>query len=179
VRYVALIRGINVGGKKTLSMADLRASMVALGYTDVATYIQSGNVVFTSAGIHSRDPARTIEHAIERDTGLDVSVLVLSRDQLAAVIEQNPFQDATARPTELHVNFLSSPPDEQAFGAIDPDQFAPDEYRLGDQVVYLRCPHGVGRSKLASFPWERRLGLRATSRNWNTVTKLLSMLDAT
>jgi uncharacterized protein (DUF1697 family) len=179
MRYVGLIRGINVGGKNKVSMADLRASMVSLGYTDVATYIQSGNVVFTSPRGDGTVVARAIERKIEEDTGLNVSVVVLSRDQLAAVIEQNPFPDAAERPTELHVNFLSAPPDEEAFNAIDPHQFAPDEYRLGKRVMYLRCPNGVGRSKLASYPWERRLGVRATSRNWNTVTKLLSMLDAT
>jgi uncharacterized protein (DUF1697 family) len=179
MRYVALIRGINVGGKQKLPMADLRASMASLGYTDVATYIQSGNVVFTSPGDDSTAAAGAIELKIEQDTGLDVSVMVLSRDQLAAIIEQNPFPDSTGRPTELHVSFLSASPDKQLFNEIDPHQFEPDEYRLGEKVMYLWCPHGVGRSKLAAYPWERRLGVRATLRNWNTVTKLLSLLDAT
>lgn len=179
MRYVALIRGINVGGNKKLPMEDLRASMASLGYTDIATYIQSGNVVFTSPTDDSTAAARAIELTIEQDTGLNVSVMVLSRDQLAAVIEQNPFPDATVQPTELHVSFLSAPPDKQLVDGIDPHQFEPDEYRLGEQVMYLWCPHGVGRSKLAAYPWERRLGVRATLRNWNTVTKLLSMLDAT
>jgi uncharacterized protein (DUF1697 family) len=179
VRFVALIRGINVGGKKKLPMADLRASMASLGYTDVATYIQSGNVVFTSPSDDSTAAARAIEQKIEQDTNLDVSVIVLSRDQLAAVVHHNPFPDSAVRPTELHVSFLSASPDKQLLAGIDPHQFEPDEYRLGEQVMYMRCPDGLGRSKLAAYPWERRLGVRATSRNWNTITKLLSLLDAT
>jgi uncharacterized protein (DUF1697 family) len=179
VRYVALIRGINVGGNKKLSMADLRAVMTSLGYTDVATYIQSGNVVFTSDRDDPSEIEREIEARIAQDTGLDVSVLVRSQAELAAVIDRNPFPEATARPTELHLTFLSATPDARRLEEIDPTQFEPDEYRLGDRVLYFHCPNGLGRSKLAAYPWERRLGLRTTSRNWNTVTKLLSMLEAT
>lgn len=179
MRYVALIRGINVGGNQKLSMMDLRGLMSALGYTDVTTYIQSGNVVFTSARDHPAEREREIELQITRDTGLEVSVMIRTQVELAAVIEGNPFQEATSRPTELHVSFLSAPPDERQLAEVDPGQFEPDEYRLGDRVLYLRCPNGVGRSKLAAYPWERRLGVRATSRNWNTVTTLLSMLETT
>jgi uncharacterized protein (DUF1697 family) len=102
-----------------------------------------------------------------------------SHEELATMIDANPFQDAAARPTELHVSFLSALPDEERLREIDPRQFEPDEYRFGDRVMYLRCPNGLGRSKLAAYPWERRLGLRATSRNWNTVSKLRSMLEST
>lgn len=159
-------------------MAQLRASMASLGLTDVVTYIQSGNVVFTTPRHDVAELTREIERTIEQDTGLDVSVVVLSRDELAAVIEANPFV-ASAQPTELHVSFLSAHPDERLLEEIDPGQFEPDEYRLGDRVIYMRCPHGVGRSKLATYPWERRLGVQATSRNWKTATQLLGMLDAT
>jgi uncharacterized protein (DUF1697 family) len=160
-------------------MADLRNVMSGLGYTDVATYIQSGNVVFS---IDRDDPAeleREIEQGIAQETGLDVSVLVRSQAELAAVIDGNPFQEAATSPTTLHVFFLSASPDEERLEKIDPLQFEPDEYRLGDRVMYLHCPNGLGRSKLAAYPWERRLGLRITSRNWNTVTKLRGMLEAT
>jgi uncharacterized protein (DUF1697 family) len=179
MRYVALIRGINVGGNKKLSMADLRDAISALGHTEVATYIQSGNVVFTSARNDPTELGREIEDRIAQDSGLEVSVMIRSQEELAAVIEANPFPDSVARPTELHVSFLSAPPDEERLRAIDPGQFEPDEYRFGDRVMYLRCPNGLGRSKLAAYPWERRLGLRATNRNWNTVSKLRSMLEAT
>jgi uncharacterized protein (DUF1697 family) len=179
MRYVALIRGINVGGNKKLSMADLRDSMSGLGHTDVATYIQSGNVVFTSSQDDPTELEREIEQRIAQDSGLDVSVMVRSHEELATMIDANPFQDAAARPTELHVSFLSALPDEERLREIDPRQFEPDEYRFGDRVMYLRCPNGLGRSKLAAYPWERRLGLRATSRNWNTVSKLRSMLEST
>jgi uncharacterized protein (DUF1697 family) len=176
---VALIRGINVGGNKKLSMAALRDLMIGLGYTDVATYIQSGNVVFRSDHDNPAELEREIEQGIAQGTGLNVSVMVRSQAELASVVEHNPFREAAARPTTLHVSFLSAFPDEERLGQIDPRQFEPDEYRFGDRVMYLHCPNGLGRSKLAAHPWERRLGLRVTTRNWNTVTKLLGMLEAT
>jgi uncharacterized protein (DUF1697 family) len=160
-------------------MAGLRNVMTGLGYTDVATYIQSGNVVFSSDRDDPAELEREIEQRILQETGLDVSVMVRSQADLAAVIEGNPFQEAAAKPTTLHVFFLSASPDEERLEQVDPRQFEPDEYRLGDRVMYLHCPNGLGRSKLAAYPWERRLGLRITSRNWNTVTKLRGMLEAT
>ena len=179
MRYVALIRGINVGGKAKLPMADLRAVVTGLGHADVATYIQSGNVIFTSHRHDSATLEREIERAIARETRLEVSVLIRSQAELTAVVAGNPFPESAARPSELHVSFLSAAPEADRLTGIDPARFEPDEYRLGDRVLYLRCPNGVGRSKLASYPWERDLGLRATNRNWNTVTTLLSMMDAT
>ena len=178
MRYVALIRGINVGGKAKLPMADLRAVMIGLGHADVSTYIQSGNVVFTSDRDDSAALEREIERGIAREAQLEVSAMIRSHAELAAVVAGNPFPESAARPSELHVSFLSAAPDADRLRGIDPARFAPDEYRLGDRVLYLRCPNGVGRSKLAGYPWERDLGLRATSRNWNTVTKLLSMMDS-
>jgi len=179
MRYVAFIRGINVGGNKKLSMADLRDLMTGLGYTDVATYIQSGNVVFSSDHDNPEVLEGEIEQEIAQEIGLDVSILVRSQAELAAVIEGNPFQEAAARPTTLHVFFLSASPDRERLEKVDPRQFEPDEFLVGDRVMYIHCPNGLGRSKLAAYPWERRLGLRITSRNWNTVTKLRSMLEAT
>jgi uncharacterized protein (DUF1697 family) len=179
MRYVALIRGINVGGNKKLPMADLRNVMTGLGYTDVATYIQSGNVVFTSDRDDPAELEQEIEERIAQEIGLDVSVLVRSQAELAAVIEGNPFQEAAASPTTLHVFFLSASPDGERLEEVDPRQFEPDEFKVGDRVMYIHCPNGLGRSKLAVYPWERRLDLKITSRNWNTVTKLLDMLEAT
>lgn len=179
MRYVALIRGINVGGSAKLPMSRLRDSMTALGYTEVATYIQSGNVVFTSPRTDPAELEEEIEGRIAQDSGLQVSVLVRTAAELAAVIERNPFPAAAEQPTTLHVSFLSAAPDPEVVRALDPQAFAPEEYRFDDRVMYLHVPEGLGRSKLAAYPWERRLGVRVTTRNWNTVNKLRSMLDAT
>lgn len=179
MRYVALIRGINVGGSAKLPMSRLRDSMTALGYTEVATYIQSGNVVFTSPRTDPAELEEEIEGRIAQDSGLQVSVLVRTAAEVVAVIERNPFPAAAEQPTTLHVSFLSAAPDSEVVRALDPQAFAPEEYRFDDRVMYLHVPEGLGRSKIAAYPWERRLGVRVTTRNWNTVNKLRDMLDAT
>jgi uncharacterized protein (DUF1697 family) len=175
MRYVALLRGINVGGNKKLSMADLRELLLSLGYADVMTYLQSGNALFTSPRDDPTELAQKIEHQIARDLGLQVSVLIRTRQELATVVEGNPFQSATATPTRLHVSFLSASPNGERLAEIDPGRFEPDEFRIGDRVIYLLLPDGFHGTKLTNEFWERRLGLRATTRNWNTVTKLLSL----
>jgi uncharacterized protein (DUF1697 family) len=177
MRYVALLRGINVGGAMKLSMPDLRALLESLGYSDVSTYIQSGNAIFTSPHDDSALIGREIEEGIAGELGLSVRVLIRTPAELAAIIEANPFPAARAVPTSLHVSFLSSQPDDQRLAAIDPTRFAPDQFRLGDRVIYLHYPQGSGRSKLTNDLLERRLGVTATARNWNTVTKLLVLAN--
>lgn len=177
MRYIALLRGINVGGNKQVSMADLRELLLSLGHSDVSTYIQSGNALFTSPGEDAAELEREIEERMARDLGMDVHVLIRTPDELAAVIENNPFPDAVEIRSGLHVTFLSAQPDEQRIAEIDRAQFEPDRFAVGDRVIYLRLPNGMGRSKLATFPWERRLGVVATTRNWNTVQKLLALAN--
>lgn len=163
--YIALLRGVNVGGRK-LPMADLRATFDALGHTDVRTYIQSGNVVFR-AGTGSKAAVRAaIEKAIERDSGLDVTVLMRTPAELASVITRNPYG------SDAYVTFLDDKPAGAKVKAIDPDQCAPDEFTVAGREVFVRCPNGYGRTKINNTFFERKLATRATTRNWNTV-KLL------
>jgi uncharacterized protein (DUF1697 family) len=176
MRYIALLRGINVGGNKKISMAGLRDLLSALEYTDVATYINSGNAVFTSRRSDPAELARQIEDRIARDLGMSVTVLVRTRDDLAAVVEAFPFPDAATSPTSLHhILFLSAQPDGERLAELDPHQFAPDEFAVGDRVIYLKLPNGVAGGQLTYNFWEKRFGLRATSRTWNTVTKILDL----
>lgn len=158
-------------------MADLRRLLDSLGYADVSTYLQSGNALFTCPGDDPDALAHEIEQTIERDLGLKVKVLIRTGDELAAVIEGNPFPDAAATPTQLHVNFLSGQADAEKLSQIDARRFEPDEFRMGDRAIYLWYPNGAGRTKLTNDIWERRLGLTATARNWNTVTKLCSLMN--
>lgn len=177
MRYVALLRGINVGGHSRLTMPDLRALLSSLGFSAVATYIQSGNALFAAS---LRDPAvlaGQIEEGIAADLGMTVRVLVRSQDELAAVVAGNPFGGETIKRSQLHAAFLSGPVDPGRLAAVDSAQFAPDAFHPGDRVLYLHYPNGAYRSKLTNVFWERRLGLDATLRNWNTVTTLLEMLD--
>jgi uncharacterized protein (DUF1697 family) len=175
--YVALLRGINLGARNKVSMVDLRALLADLGAEDVATYVQSGNVVFRSAN----NPGKltdAIEKQIRRDLGLDVTVLVRTQRQLAKLAAANPFAHDVSDPTKLHVTFLADKPDQARVRKLDPTLFKPDELRVIGQEVYLHCPNGYGRSKLSNAYFEKQLDVRATTRNWRTVTKLAELAGA-
>ncbi|WFB10110.1 DUF1697 domain-containing protein [Streptomyces sp. LX-29] len=178
-RQIALLRGINVGGNKKFPMARQRELMQALGYRDVTVYLQSGNVVFADPGTPPERTARAIEDRIAADMGFPVPVMVRTRDELAAVVTANPYPAAAAEPKTLHVVFLSDvPADTAPLDALDRAAYAPDEFRLIGRELYLHCPNGLGRSKLAEKILGMRLGVTVTARNWNTVTRLLALADA-
>ncbi len=177
-RYVALIRGINVGGRNKLPMNDLRLALAALGHTNVETYLQSGNALFTAPEADPTSMAQEIEGHLESQLALDVKVLIRSPADLAEVVAHNPLLEARAEPAKLHVAFLSGPPDPKRLAELDPSSFAPDTFRAGRQEIYLWYPNGSGRTKLTGTLLERRLGLTATARNWNTVVKLLERSSA-
>ncbi|WP_309889735.1 DUF1697 domain-containing protein [Archangium sp.] len=176
-RYVALLRGINVGGNKKVPMAQLRELLEGLGYTDVATLLQSGNAVFTSK---ERSPARLVkqlETAIAQEFGFEVSVIVRTRDELAAAIQANPLPGAEEAPSQFLVTFLSDVPDPKLLQMIDPAAYLPDEFRVVGREIYARFPNGIRDSKLATVLGKARLGVTPTARNWSTVTKLLELAD--
>ncbi|MDY7232809.1 DUF1697 domain-containing protein [Hyalangium rubrum] len=176
-RYVALLRGINVGGNKKVPMARLRQLLEGLGYTDVATLLQSGNAVFTSKKKAPAQLARQIEAAITEEFGFQVSVLVRTRDELAAAIQANPLPGAEEAPSRFLVTFLSDVPDPKRLEKIDPAAYLPDEFRVVGREIYARFPNGIGESKLAIVLTGTRLGVTPTARNWATVTKLLELAD--
>jgi uncharacterized protein (DUF1697 family) len=175
--YVALIRGINLGSQKRVAMADLRAVFEGLGAKDVATYVQSGNLVFKSAD-GAQKLTRAIERRIRRDLGLGVTVLVLTRPQLTKVLGGNPFAKARIEPAKLHVTFLAEKPARTKVGKLDPEHGKPDEFRVVGQQIYLHCPNGYGKSKLTNAYFETGLGIAATTRNWKTVTKLGELMSS-
>jgi uncharacterized protein (DUF1697 family) len=165
--YIALLRGVNVAGQRKVPMGDLRSLFATLGYTDVRTYIQSGNVVFTAK---TGTPARirsAIETALEHDIGFDVTVLLRTTAELAAVVKSNPYG------ADAYVTFLDGAPDKKLVAAIDAAQFAPDEFAVKGHEVFLHCPNGYGRTKINNTFFERKLATKATTRNWKTVTTLL------
>jgi uncharacterized protein (DUF1697 family) len=173
--YVAMLRGINVAGKNKIKMPDLEALFVGLGHADVTTYIQSGNVVFTGPGRSTSAMASAIEKRIARDLGLDVGVVLRTKSELAKVIAANPFVPGGADFAKLHVTFLAAKPGAALVRAIDDSGFGPDEFRVHGREIYLHCPAGYGKTKLNNTFWERRLKTAATTRNWNTVTKLFEL----
>jgi uncharacterized protein (DUF1697 family) len=171
--YVAMLRGINVGGKNKIKMPDLQALFVDLGHADVVTYIQSGNVVFTSRAKGAPALASAIEKQIARDFGLEIPVVLRTRAELAKVIARNPFANADL--AKVHVTFLAQKPAAALVRALDGHTSEPDEFRVAGREIYLHCPEGYGITKLNNTFWERRLKTAATTRNWNTVTKLLAL----
>ena len=175
VRHVSLLRGINVGGRNLISMARLRALYQALGCEDVATYLQSGNVVFW----REHDPADVgthVERAIQRELGLEIHVLGRTQAELARIVAADPFP--TADPSRRFVMFLSAAPSEAISREFGHVSSGPDEAVLMDREFHLHCPDGIGNSKLTGLVSERRLGVTATTRNWRTVTNLLELSSA-
>jgi uncharacterized protein (DUF1697 family) len=173
--YVAMLRGINVSGRKKIKMSDLHALFEGLGHTAVTTYIQSGNVVFTSPG-KAASLASEIEQHIVDELGFEVPVVLRTKAELAKVIAGNPF--AKADLAKVHVTFLERKPEPALVRALDGHSSPPDEFRILGREVYMHCPTGMGKTKLTNAVWERRLQTKATARNWNTVTKLLDLAGA-
>ncbi|MCX4417920.1 DUF1697 domain-containing protein [[Kitasatospora] papulosa] len=175
--YAALLRGINVSGLRRVPMAELRELLGELGHEDVATYLQSGNAVFRGATDDEGALAAGLERAIEERFGFPVDCLVRTGAYLAGVADACPFPGARLEGRQLHVTYFDRAVDASRFASLDVEAFRPEEFRLGDRALYLYAPDGLGRSKLAvalGRPTFTR-GLVATSRNWNTVLKLVEM----
>lgn len=175
--YVALLRGINLGSRNRLSMATLRELITSAGGSDVRTLLQSGNAVFDHEDVEPGVLAQELEASIAENTGLTVPCVVREIDDLRRVLADNPFADVDFDPAKLVVMFLSGPVDAERVSGIDPELYAPDEFRLGEREIYVNCPTGLARSKLPTALGNKRFGLVATARNWNTVTKLSAMTD--
>lgn len=176
-RMVALLRAVNVGGRK-LPMAELRALCARLGWTDVATYIQSGNVVFSAPG-RPEVNEETLERAIEQEFGLDVPVVVRSQADWAKYPGLSPFPDAAKEePNKLHLLLSKHPPAKDAAETIQARARAGERVKQAGDGLWIHYPEGAGASKLSPSLIDRAIGSPATARNFNTVLKLLEMLEA-
>ena len=171
---VALLRGVNVGGHGKLPMADLRAMAEELGYGDVATYIQSGNLVLSTSA-SAAAVARDLAAAIAAETSVAPAVVVRTRSQLAKVVRDNPFLGRGEDAGFQHVLFTEGPA-KAAVAGLDLPSYAPEEATAVGHELYLVLPNGVGRSKLA-VDVGRQKGVVGTMRNWRTVTTVLAMAD--
>ena len=169
--YVALLRGVNVGAHNRMKMPALTSLCRELGYADVVTYIQSGNVVFRSTARRAAAVERAMVTGIETEFGLKITVLVRTKDELARVVRGNPFPEA--EPNRLHVAFLDAKPVTARVRVLEAFDAAPDEVRVRGREAYLHTPGGYGNSKLSGPFIEKELQVAATARNWNTVEKLL------
>ncbi|SCL53358.1 Uncharacterized conserved protein, DUF1697 family [Micromonospora citrea] len=174
-RWVALLRGVNVGGAK-VAMADLRRLVAGLGHDDVKTYLQSGNVVFGSTARDAEALARGIERAIADELGLTVPVLVRGGRELAAVAGGNPYADREDDPTRLLVAFLATAPERSAAAALTVPDGENVAFTVTGREIYLHYPDGgYGRSKFTNNYLEKKLGVVATTRNWRSVRALAEL----
>ena len=173
--FVALLRGINLGGKNPLSMQDVAGLFADAGASDVRTYIQSGNVVFRApVRVAERLPTFVSKRIAER-FALRVPVLLRSAAQLAEIAHGNPFLRAGGSTDFLHVVFLADEPDPRRVASLDSKRSPPDQFAVIGREIYLRCPNGIGRSKLTNDYFDRTLGTTTTGRNWRTVLKLIEL----
>jgi uncharacterized protein (DUF1697 family) len=172
-KIISLLRGVNVGGKK-VEMEKLRKDYKSLGFTNIRSYIQSGNVVFETS--LRNNLAETIEKKIKRSFDLDVEVFIRTESELREIVDNNPFRAKDL--TKLHVTFLREKPREIPDAEIAGVKDKAEDYQFYGREVYLFCPNGYGHTRLSNSLFERKLKILATTRNWKTVNTLLSMVSS-
>jgi uncharacterized protein (DUF1697 family) len=175
MKHVALLRGINVGGKNILPMKTLAEIFAKAGCRDVTTYIQSGNVVFSAPAAVLKKLPRVISKQIADEFGHQVPVVIRSHEELAAVIRDNPYLQAGEPEKTLHVMFLAATPGAEAVAKLDPLRSPPDRFAVAGHHVYLHLPNGMGNSKLTNAWLDAKLSTVSTARNWATILKLHEM----
>jgi uncharacterized protein (DUF1697 family) len=175
-RHIALLRGINLGSRNRVPMPELRELLATNGYEDPKTLVQSGNVVLSSRK-RPDTVARDLQALVAERFGIDVPVVVRSRDELAAVIEANPLDEAIADPKRFQVSFLSAAPEASVVESLESADVAPEQIAVRGREIYAWHAGGIQRSPAAKLLTDAKLGVTATARNWNTVTKLLELAD--
>jgi uncharacterized protein (DUF1697 family) len=176
MRAVAFLRAVNVGGRSRVPMKELRELLESLDLTDVGTYVQSGNVVFTARASGADALAAALEKAIAEAFDVKAKVLLRTQSELRNVAARHPFAADDPEPTHLHVLFLRDKPTKAKVGQLEEDRFLPDRFSVKGREVFLHYPNGQGRSKLTIDYFERRLETVGTARNWKTVLALRDML---
>ncbi|MFC1640285.1 DUF1697 domain-containing protein [Gemmatimonadota bacterium] len=174
--FIALLRGINVGGKNILPMKELVSVLESLGLHNVKTYIQSGNVVFQSKTTDEEELSLAIKAAIVKSHGIKPDVLILSQDRLREALAVNPFPDGEIEPKTLHLCFLASQPSNPDIERLEAVRADSESFKLIDAVLYLHAPDGIARSKLAATV-EKAMGVPSTARNWRSASKIMSMAE--
>jgi uncharacterized protein (DUF1697 family) len=175
-RQIALLRGINLGSRNRIAMPELRAALTGAGFEDVRTYVQSGNVVLSSGASPDR-LARACGQQIAKRFGLEIDVVVRTRDELAEVVRRNPLADVAVNPKRYQVSFLSTEPDAERVRKVAELAVEPEQLVAIGRELYCWFPEGIGRSRLWARLAGPALGVTATARNWTTVTSLLAIAD--
>jgi len=175
--YVALLRGINVGGKNKLPMSDLRGMFTEAGCRDAHPYIQSGNVIFRAGPPVVASLAGSVTARIAERFGYRVPVLLRTADEIGEVIRHNPFLAAEAAEETLHVVFLAGRPSARHVAGLDPERSPPDVYTVRGREIYLHLPNGAARTKLTTAYFDTNLATTSTVRNWRTVVALFALMQ--
>lgn len=175
ITYIALLRGINVSGQKQIKLNDLKSMFEAMKFTDVQTYIQSGNVVFKSKQLPINKLEKRITKAISDKYGFDVKVIVKTPEEIEYVLNNNPFIKKKKNIERLYVTFLSENPSEANITKLKENNYAPEEYIIDDTNIFLFFPNGYGKAKLNNNHFESKLKVHATTRNWKTIQAIAEM----
>ena len=176
MKYIALIRGINIGRNKRIKMADLVKTLESLGFKNVKTYLQSGNVIFEHDSTDIWEIARSIERKIGETFSFSVDVIIRTKDELENTVKGNPFiKEPDIELDNLHVTFLSDIPDQKTVLNLDINKAENEKFEIIGREVYLYCPNGYARTKLKNDMFEKKLNTTATTRNWKTTNKLLEL----
>jgi uncharacterized protein (DUF1697 family) len=174
--YIAMLRGINVTGSKIIKMEALRASFAALGFKNVKSYVQSGNVIFEAPGVSAAGLAKKIEQKILRDFGHEVPVFLRTPKDMEETVKRNPFlKDPAIDHARLYVTFLAETAPKTAADLLQPLAVGPEQIRVIGREIYLYCPNGYGKTKISNTAIEKKLKVGATTRNWKTTQTLLAM----
>jgi len=177
MKFISLLRGINVSGKKAIKMSDLKSLYQEIGFQNVVTYIQSGNVVFDTEDKNSSSVMKKIQNAIESKYQFQVPVEIRTNREISKIIEACPFDsfDLKENGTKVLLTFLSESPLQKNIDELMKHVVNPDQLVIKDKAAYLYCPNGYGKSKLSNNFLEKKLGVDATTRNWKSVQKLYEL----
>jgi uncharacterized protein (DUF1697 family) len=176
--YIALLRGINVSGHNKIKMADLKQLFIAEGYSNVTTYIQSGNIIFESVETDTFKIENQLIEAIKFKYGFVIKILILTKKQLGSIFNSNPFlkDNDTIDITKLCVTVLNKTPYNDGISQIEAlNNSSDDVFKIINKSIFLHCPNGFGSTKLTNNLFEKKLKVDATTRNWKTITKLVEL----
>lgn len=176
-KFICLLRGINVSGKNIIKMDALKQAFIDLDLDNVKTYIQSGNIIFTSKFSNECDLEILINKKINQEFNLNIPVLVITENTLKQVIQKNCYiKDASIETSKLHVTFMSQKPLANTVAEIVGKDYGGDEFEICKKVIYLNCLNGYGNTKLTNTFFEKKLKVNCTTRNWNTIQKLIQLV---
>lgn len=176
--YISILRGINVAGQKKIGMDELKTLFESLRFSDVSTYIQSGNVVFTAKETSIGALRLKIERLIGKKFGCDVPVQIRTIEEFKKVIDANPFvEDAKIDASKLHVTFLERMAAKHVLCKFENDDFKGEQFRVFGTEIYVHCPNGYSKATLTNDFFEKKLGISATTRSWNSVNKLYELAE--